>query len=72
MHIDGSELRYTDAGSGNAVLLLQSGSNRVLANELSKAFHVIRFEVGASGKDIGWFLQLFGQAVANWVLANSA
>jgi hypothetical protein len=63
IHVAGSELRYTDAGSGNAVVLLQSGSNRILADELSKAFHVIRFEVGAFGKDSA-VPKLFGQAVA--------
>ena len=59
--VAGCELRYMDVGSGNSVVLLQSGPNRTLADELAKTFHVIRFEVGAAGKDSA-VPKLFGRA----------
>ena len=43
--IGGSELRYTDTGSGNAVLLLQPVLNQTLAGQLASNFRVIAVEV---------------------------
>jgi hypothetical protein len=48
--IAGSELRYTDAGSGNPVLLLQPVLNRALTDQLAANFRVIGVEVQDTSK----------------------
>jgi pimeloyl-ACP methyl ester carboxylesterase len=43
--VGGNELRYTDTGSGNAVLLLQQVPNRSMADQLAVNFRVIDVKV---------------------------
>src|SRR5262249_17356811 len=43
--VGGNELRYTDAGSGNVVFLLEPLLNRPLADQLARYFRVIGVEI---------------------------
>jgi pimeloyl-ACP methyl ester carboxylesterase len=43
--LDGSELRYVEAGSGSGVILLQGALNGPLADRLSESFRVVTLEV---------------------------
>src|SRR6516225_9669386 len=48
--VDGKELRYTDAGAGNVLLLLQPVLNTALSDQLAVNFRVISVEVRDPGK----------------------
>src|SRR5215469_1506109 len=43
--INGKELRYTDAGSGNVVILLRAAQNSALADRLAQDFRLITLDL---------------------------
>jgi hypothetical protein len=49
--INGKELRYTDVGSGNAVILLRAAPKSALADRLAQDFRLITFDLHDSNRE---------------------
>jgi pimeloyl-ACP methyl ester carboxylesterase len=67
--VDGNELHYTDAGAGDAVLLLQPVLNKALVDQLSMNCRVIGVEVRNPGKGVQ-ILEALGPVLRQLRISN--